>query len=83
MHWDLTQDDDMNPETDVTYGTRNLFSDTKNRFLYFISDVPHLLKTAPNCLSNGMEVCLYYGTILLTYFMKIKNVDFIYFQNYA
>ena len=38
MHWYLTQDDDMNPETDVTYRTRNLFSGTKNRFLYFISD---------------------------------------------
>ena len=35
----------MNPETDVTYGTGNLFSDIKKRFLYFISDVPHLLKT--------------------------------------
>ena len=41
MHRHLTQDDDMNPETDVTYRTRNLFSGTKNRFLYFISDVPH------------------------------------------
>ena len=50
MHWHLTQDDDMNPETDVTYRTRNLFSGTENRFLYFISDVPHLLKTAQNCL---------------------------------
>ena len=53
MHWHLTQDDDMNPETDVTYRTRNLFSGTENRFLYFISDVPHLLKTARNCLSNS------------------------------
>ena len=53
MHWDLTQDDDMNPETDATYRTRNLFSGSKNRFLYFISDVPQLLKTARNCLSNS------------------------------
>ena len=77
----------MNPETDVTYRTRG----TEN--LYFISDVPHLLKTARNCLSNSrvvnlhvacaMTVYFYYGTILLTHFMKIKNVDFIYFQNYA
>ena len=50
MHWHLTQDDDMNPGTDVTYCTRNLFSGTENRFFYFISDVPHLLKTAQNCL---------------------------------
>ena len=53
IHWHRTQDDDMNPETDVTCGTRNLFSGTHNRFLYFISDVPHLLKTAQNCLSNS------------------------------
>ena len=46
MHCPLTQADDMNPETDVTYRTHNLFSGTKNRFLSFISDVPHLLKTA-------------------------------------
>ena len=62
MHWHLTQDDDMNPETDVTYRTRNLFSGTANRFLYFISDVPHLLKTARNCLSN-------YGSGSFTYYM--------------
>ena len=49
----LTQNDDMNPETDVTCYTRNLFSGTENRFLYFISGVPHLLKTTRNCLSNS------------------------------
>ena len=48
----LTQDDDINQKTDVAYRTRNLFSGTQNRFLYFISDVPHLLKIAQNCLSN-------------------------------
>ena len=31
----------------------NLFSGTENRFLYFISDVTHLLKTARNCLLNS------------------------------
>ena len=41
----------MNPENDVTYHTHNLFSGTEHRFLYFVSDVPHLLKTARNCLS--------------------------------
>ena len=53
MRCHLTQDDDMNPETDVTYRTRNLLSGTENRFLYFISDARHLLKTARNCLSNS------------------------------
>ena len=53
MHCHLTQNDDMNPETGVTYRTRNLFSCTENIFLYFISDVPHLIKTVRNCLSNS------------------------------
>ena len=35
MHCHLTQDDNMNPETDVTYPTHNLFSGTENTFLYF------------------------------------------------
>ena len=39
--------------TATTYHTSNLFSGTENRFLYFISDVPHLLKTVRNCLSNS------------------------------
>ena len=33
------------------YRTRNPFD--KDRFLYFISDPPHLLKTARNCISNS------------------------------
>ena len=53
MHWQFTQDDDINPKADVTYRTRNLFSGAKSRFPYFISDVPHLLKTARNCLLNS------------------------------
>ena len=53
MHFHLTKDDDMNPHVDVTYRTRNLFSGSENRFIYFISDVPHLIKTARNCLSNS------------------------------
>ena len=69
MHWHLTQDDDMNPGTDVTYCTRNLFSGTENRFLYFISDVPHLLKTARNCLSNSgsgkFTRCMWNGGMFL------------------
>ena len=57
MHWHLTQNDDMNPETDIAYRTRNLFSGTENRLLYFISDVPRLLKTARNFLSNCNCTC--------------------------
>lgn len=45
-----TQDDNMKPEADVTYRTRNLFTATEKRFLYSIPHVLHLLKTVRNCL---------------------------------
>ena len=52
MHFHMTIDDDVNPDVDVTYRTLNLFSNEK-RFIYFISDPPHLIKTTQNCLSNS------------------------------
>ena len=52
MHFHMTRENDVNPNVDVTYRTINMFSPDK-RFLYFIADVPHLLKTARNCLSNS------------------------------
>ena len=48
----MTKEDDMNPDTDVTYGTVNLFSSDKS-FIHFISDVLHLIKTIRNCLYNS------------------------------
>ena len=45
----MTKEDDMSPETDVTYRTVNLFSSDKH-YIYFISDLPHLMKTARNCI---------------------------------
>ena len=86
MHYHLTQNEDMNPETDVTYRTGNLFSGTENRFLYFISYVPHLLKTAQKSTSgSGKFTCyLWHGDMFLLWnhiadsFTKIKK-----FQNYA
>ena len=45
----MTNEDDMNPDVDVTYKIINLFSKEK-QFIYFISDVPHLIKTARDCL---------------------------------
>ena len=38
-------------DSDVTYKTKNLFN--TDRYIYFISDPPHLIKTARNCLSNS------------------------------
>ena len=41
-----------NSEKAVVYRTENLFSREK-RFIYFFADVPHLIKTTRNCLSNA------------------------------
>ena len=52
MHFHMTNDDDFNKDVDVTYRTVNLYSIEK-RYIYFMSDPPHLLKTARNCLLNS------------------------------
>ena len=52
MHANMTEEEDMNPDVDVTYRISNPFSSEK-RYIYFISDPPHLIKTARNCLSNS------------------------------
>ena len=45
MHFHMTPEDEMNSGVDKTHETVNLFSPEK-RFIYFVSDVYHLLKTA-------------------------------------
>ena len=47
----MVNEDNVNSNLDVTYRTRYLFS--PDRYIYFISDPPHLIKTARNCLSNS------------------------------
>ena len=37
---------------DVIYRAKNIHS-KDNRFIYFFADVPHIIKTARNCLSNS------------------------------
>ena len=48
----MTNDDGMTRDFDVTYKTINLLSEEK-WFINFISDMPHLIKTTRNCLSNS------------------------------
>ena len=50
MHFSLNDRDDMND--DVTYKTPNLFA-TDGRYVYFISDPSHLIKTSRNCFANS------------------------------
>ena len=55
----LHNDLDGITDSDVCYRTVNLFAPP--RFIYFLSDVPHLVKTTRNCLkSSGSGSCTRY-----------------------
>ena len=49
MHFKLNDDQDVS--RDFVYRTKNLFF--TDRYIFFIADQPHLLKTARNCLANS------------------------------
>ena len=42
-----------NSGDEITYRTKNVFATDKQRYVYFISDHPHLLKTARNHLASS------------------------------
>lgn len=47
---------DDNADGEVCYHTKNLYA--RNRYIYFFSDAPHLIKTTRNCLySSGHGKC--------------------------
>ena len=78
MHFPMTNEDDMNPDVDVTYKTINLWSKEK-RFIYFISDVRHLIKTTRNCLSNsGSNRCTRYMWNDAMYIIRNHIADIFY-----
>lgn len=54
MHQHMERVEDFNPDIDVTYRTLNIMAEEK-RFIYFISDPPHLIKTSRNCLLNSLS----------------------------
>jgi len=43
---------DTDSDDDIVYKTRNLYSND-GRFIHFIADMPHLIKTARNCLASS------------------------------
>ena len=47
MHKHLNNNDDA-----VTFKVENMFTE-EERYIYFVADPPHLMKTARNCLSNS------------------------------
>ena len=48
MHFRMNDDQDISK--DFVYKTKNVYSTTELRYIYFIADLPQLLKTARNCL---------------------------------
>ena len=62
-------------ECDVVYKTINLFAPSS--FIYFFADVPHLMKTARNCLYNsgsGSCSCLMWNDGQYLLFKHIANI---------
>ena len=53
MHLHMTRVEHVNNDVDVIYRTLNLMAD-EERYIYFISDPPHLIKTARSCLKNSL-----------------------------
>ncbi len=66
-----------NQSTELVYKTLNVYAPEK-RWIYFISDPPHLMKTTRNCLENSgvhgtrhMEVSFY--PIHITIIIMLHN----------
>ena len=55
MHLHMTRTEDINNEVNVVYRTHNFMAEGEDRYIYFISDPPHLIKTARNCLLNSLS----------------------------
>ena len=81
----------MNCDTDVTYQDVNLFSSDKC-FIYFISDVPHYMKSAQHCLCNSGKGrytrCMWNNDMFILWnrispiFIKIENAVYKSCQNF-
>ena len=71
----------MNPDTDVTYQTVNLYSSDKC-FIYLISDVPHYILGKVDISPHvGEIICSYFGITFLLIFMKTENAVYKPYQN--
>ncbi len=62
MQADTTQSDGRALNDFYPYRTKNRYSPDGNRWLYFIADPPHLIKTTRNCLQHSA----FSGTRLMT-----------------
>ena len=81
MHYGLAHDNELN----VAYRTITFFSEDK-RYIYVISGLPYLLKSACNCLNNsgsGKDTHFKWsGGLILIWnhindiFWKTRNVDY-------
>ena len=71
-HFRIHKSLECNDGKDVVYRAKNIHA-KENRFIYFICDVPHIIETERNCISNS-------GSGRATRFMW-NNVFFILWSN--
>lgn len=56
IHFFKVNDEDIISDVGITCRALN-WQRTEKRFIYFISDVPYLIKTTRNCLTNSGSGC--------------------------
>ena len=67
-------------ESEIVYRTINLYAN-ETRYIYFFSDVPHLMKTARNCLANsgaGRATRYMWNS---GYFIVMNHIAVLYYEN--
>ena len=62
MHRSIQESSKSTSEPSIVYKTENVYGENGDRWIFFVSDPPHLIKTARNCLYNSG----FSGTRLMT-----------------
>ena len=53
MHRSIQESSKSTSEPSIVYKTENVYAENGDRWIFFVSDPPHLMKTARNCLYNS------------------------------
>ena len=64
LYLHMTRMKDMRVDVDVTYRTLNIMAE-EERYIYFISDPPHLIKSACNSLLVLVDVHVVCGIMVI------------------
>ena len=65
----------FNSDADLSYKTINVYSKDKDQ-VFFISDLPHLVKTIRNCFARGkLWVCLGLNYVWIIELCDLDNIS--------